>query len=184
MSSVDYKEYYKQLHADGHFKGGSLKFGYAPDIAAIVSATESKTILDFGCGKAGHYLTKETTPIHERFKIQLENVSFYDPGVPEYEKLPEGTFDGVICTDVLEHIPESEIDEVIETIFSKARKFVFLVIHCGLAVKLLPNGENAHVTIRHPDWWNAKLRPYYTTDNIVHVKYEVPPDPEYNILNL
>lgn len=185
MSDIanEYKEYYKELHKRGNFKGGSLKFNYADDIRAMVHKTRAKTVLDFGCGKAGHYFVKEN-PIHERFHVKFENISFYDPGVPEYEQLPEGTFDGVICTDVLEHIPEEAIDEVIETIFEKAEKFVFFVIHCGLANKIMPNGENAHVTIKRPEWWNSKLRQYYTTDNIVHVKYSVPSDPKLNILNL
>jgi hypothetical protein len=111
-------------------------------------------------------------------------MSFYDPGVPEYETLPTGEFDGVICTDVLEHIPEGLLPETFETIFSKARHFVFLVIDCGLAVKKLPNGENAHCTVKLPSWWNSQLRSYYDAERIVHVRYTWPDDPALNILRL
>lgn len=178
----EYKDYNKTLHERGNFHGGSLKFEYTKNIKSIVDATNSVTVLDYGCGKAMHY--KKEKPINELFNIASKNMRFYDIGVPEYEVIPDGTFDGVICTDVLEHVPEDIIDDVIEQLFSKADKFVFLVISCGLAVKILPNGENAHVTVKHPEWWNSKLKQYYRANRIVHIKYTIPTDPKYNILNL
>lgn len=178
----EYKQHYKKLHEEGNFLGGSLKVEYAKILKIIVEKTKSKTVLDYGCGKASHY--KGENPINKLFGIDSINISLYDIGVPEYENLPNGTFDGVICTDVLEHIPESLIPETLATIFEKSRKFVFLVIHCGLAVKKLPNGENAHVTIKSPEWWNEKLKIHYTADKIVHTKYLIPQEPKYNILKL
>jgi len=179
---AEYKSQYQQMHSRGAFSGGSLKYEYADSIRTIVNHTGSKTVLDFGCGKAAHY--KKENPINEKFGIASQNVSFYDPGVEEYSELPAGDFDGVICTDVLEHIPEPLLNETLQTIFSRARKFVFLVIDCGLAVKCLPNGENAHITVKSPDWWNNHLSNYYTVDKIIHVRYTWPDDPALNILKL
>ena len=48
--------------------------------------------------------------------------------VPEFETLPDGPFDGIISTDVLEHIPEEQIPETINMITKRADKFVFLAI--------------------------------------------------------
>jgi hypothetical protein len=73
--------------------------------------------------------------------------TLYDPGVPEYDTLPEGIFDGVYSTDVMEHIPKEQIPETFETIFEKAEKFVFLAICTQPAIAILPNGENAHCTV-------------------------------------
>lgn len=178
----EYKSQYKLMHEAGNFAGGSFKEKYIGDLKVLVNMTKSKTILDFGCGKASAY--KNDPPINKKFGIASENMSFYDIGVPEYEDLPEGIFDGVICTDVLEHVHEELLDDTIETIMSKSEKFVFLVISCGLAVKTLPNGENAHVTVKHPDWWNSKLKKYYDSKKIIHVKFVIPPDPKQNILKL
>ena len=71
--------------------------------------------------------------------------------------LPGNEFDGVISTDVLEHIPEREIDDVMKEIFEMAQKFVYLNIAMYPAITLLPNGENAHCTLKPKEWWNEKI---------------------------
>lgn len=176
----EYAGYYKQLHNQGHFSGGSLKKEYIPQIKHLVEETRSKTLLDYGCGKADHYRLYK---INRAFGIKDENVSYYDPGVKAFEVLPEGQFDGVICTDVLEHIPEDLIDETLQIIFSKCTKFAFLVIHCGLADKILPNGENAHITIKPPKWWKEKVL-QYKQDQMVQLKFVIPENPRKNVLKL
>ena len=42
-------------------------------------------------------------------------VTCYDPGYAPFAEPCEGTFDGVITTDVLEHIPEEDIGWVLCT---------------------------------------------------------------------
>ena len=81
----------------------------------------------------------------------------YDPGVPEYEVLPDGPCDGVYSTDVMEHIPKEQIPETFNIIFSKAERFVFLAICTRPSIAVLPNGENAHVLIRNPLWWKGLI---------------------------
>jgi hypothetical protein len=44
-------------------------------------------------------------------------------------------------------------------LFSKT-KFVFLTITCYEAIQKLPNGKNAHYTIKEPNWWKEKLKSY------------------------
>ena len=65
-----------------------------------------------------------------------------------YDTLPDGPFDGVISTDVLEHIPEEHLPETFDQIFSRAERFVFLAICTRKAIAILPSGENAHCTLR------------------------------------
>ena len=60
--------------------------------------------------------------------------------------------DCVISFDVLEHIFISDIRKVIKDIFDHANKLIILNIACYRARKLLPNGENVHVTQRPYDW--------------------------------
>jgi hypothetical protein len=81
----------------------------------------------------------------------------YDPAYEPHSGLPEGKFDGVISTDVLEHCPEEDLPWVIEEIFGYAKRFVFANVACFPARKKLPNGENAHCTIKPIEWWQDLL---------------------------
>ena len=141
---------YRQMHEAGHFDGRSLEH-HIPAIRSLIKETNSTTVLDYGCGKA--YLWKE-----EHLADDLGvTVALYDPAVVGIAKLPDGPFDGVICTDVLEHIPAQSMNNVINAIFMRARKFVFLSICTREARKTLPDGRNCHVTIRPELWWSEKI---------------------------
>jgi hypothetical protein len=77
--------------------------------------------------------------------------------VEQFAARPDSRFDGVISTDVLEHIPEEDIDWVLAECFGFARRFLYMNIASYLAVKILPNGWNAHVTVRPPGWWRERI---------------------------
>ena len=79
--------------------------------------------------------------------------TLYDPAVDEFSAKPRGKFDGVICTDVAEHVPEDEVDVFLSDVFSHARKFVFITICTRPAKKLLPDGRNCHLTVKPATWW-------------------------------
>jgi len=67
--------------------------------------------------------------------------------------LPIGLYDAAISTDVLEHVPTSDLDWVIREIFSYSQKMVFLNIACMPAIKKLADGSNAHISLHSPyDW--------------------------------
>ena len=109
-------------------------------------------MLDYGCGKAYKYTKKK----YHVF-MGIDDLYLYDPYVDEYSTLIDRPVDIVVCTDVLEHIPEEDIDDTLKTIFSKARKAVFLSISCKLASKVFSDGTNAHVTVKPPSWWDERI---------------------------
>lgn len=140
------------------FDGRSLP-PQALRIRKMIARTGARTILDYGCGKGMQY--RVPVPLDGRIfnSIQeywgVESIRCYDPGYEPFSKLPDGVFDGVVCTDVLEHCPEQDLEWIIEGLFSFARKFVFANVACYPARKTLPNGENAHCTIRPGNYWEA-----------------------------
>ena len=127
-----------------HFRGKSLK-PHIEKINQLVEELDLVTLLDYGSGK-GKYIHRI-----------LADVTPYDPAYEPYSELPKCQFDGVICTDVMEHIPEEEIDENLERIFNYARDFVFFNISTKPAEKKLPNGENTHCTLKPEDWWIGRI---------------------------
>jgi hypothetical protein len=66
----------------------------------------------------------------------------------------------VICSDVLEHVPEQLVDNVIEELFGYARLFVWMSICCRQAKKHFPDGTNLHVTVQPEAWWIARIARY------------------------
>ena len=119
------------------------------------------TLLDYGCGQGEPY---DKYRVHDWWGVPRP--ALYDPAVARYAARPEGSFDGVICTDVLEHVPEAEIDGVLAEAFGHARKFAFFSICCRPAGRCLPNGMNCHVTLREPDWWNRRLHHFKTARGV------------------
>ena len=150
-----YIEQYKQM-----YYAGDMLYAHLADIVRLVEETNSQSLLDFGCGRAKQYAGWG----HLSAQTDLGMMpALYDPGVKEFEKMPDGKFDGVYSTDVMEHIPKEELPETLELIFSKANKFVFLAICTQPAMQLLPNGENAHCTLERIDWWKEIVNEYRPT---------------------
>ncbi len=129
-------------------------------IRELINMHDATTVLDYGCGKGGQYHSVQlrdqngkTGTVQQFWGVS--EIRLYDPGVPSFSSLPETASDGVVCTDVLEHIPEADLPWVIDELFSLSRKFVYAAIACYPARAILPNGDNAHETVRQPDWWQA-----------------------------
>jgi hypothetical protein len=165
-------EQYRNLHERGEpllglgaektFSGQSL-MPHVGRIKALLDRTDARTVLDYGCGKGQQY-----GPIELRAADgvvypsvldywDVDCVHCYDPAYVPYSELPKETFDAVVCTDVLEHCPEDDIGWILDELFGYARKFVYANVACFPAKKHLPNGENAHCTVRPASWWQALL---------------------------
>ncbi len=163
-------EMYKTMHEEGSpehgrppektFTGKSLTEHIAP-IAGLIKETGAKTLLDYGSGKAGLYDLYPGEPEGSRFKSMKTwgetRVTCYDPGYAPYSGPIEAEYDGVICSDVLEHITEEDIPWVLDKLFRHARNFVYAVAACYPAKKFLPDGQNAHCTLAEPQWWLEQM---------------------------
>lgn len=156
-------ETFLQIPPEQTFPGLSLP-PQAARIKRLIDLTQAATLLDYGSGKGQQY--DETNvfrapdgSLHDSILDywDIVGVYCYDPCYPPFSKLPTNRFDGVVSTDVLEHCPEQDIPWIIEEIFGFADLFVFANVACYPARKRLPNGENAHTTIRSPSWWEEIL---------------------------
>ena len=132
---------YVLLHSKNNNYGGGNPERNTPIIKKYL-LPQCRRILDYGCGKgrlvqnlAGKY-----------------DIAGYDPGVPKFQKMPEITFDAVVCFDVLEHWVEP-IDEDLKLMASKATTQIILGISCRPASAILPNGLNAHTLVMMPHQW-------------------------------
>ena len=147
-------EQYKELHNTGYTERVEMSplYGTRSTIKPLLEEYNCKTVLDFGCAKATQW-TKGN--LKEYF--ELDEVVLYDPAIEEYSEYPSKTFDAVICTDVMEHIPDDSIDYVIEQILNKAKKLVIFRIAISEAQAILPDGQNAHVSVHSSPWWRERI---------------------------
>ena len=113
------------------------------------------SILDYGCG--GSDWNAPDFDQSGKSAIQyygLDNAYRYEPARNLDERQP---VDCVISFDVLEHVFIADIPAVLRDIFSHSNKLVILNVACYAAAAKLPNGENAHITVRDPVWWRGMI---------------------------
>ena len=122
-----------------------------------------ESVIDYGCGKGG-----VTLALQEAYPDM--KVVGYDPGNPTYAAKPEGTFDMLISTDVLEHIEPQFLENVLRHMNELFTKVAFLIIATSPAKKFLPDGRNAHLIVENPGWWKPLLEKY-VGGKIVHHEF-------------
>ena len=153
--SQDLIEQYQQLHRNETFGiSGNL---FRPHIQALIHELRPRTIVNFGCG---------STKLHEELQLQDAVFHRYDPAIAELSVLPVTSADLVINTDVLEHIPRSELDSVLAQIRALSAK-VFFNIATRPARQLLPDGSNAHCTILPAAEWQSILARHFPQTELV-----------------
>ena len=139
-------------------------------IQRLAAKIQTNDVLDYGAGK-GTLAQAMPFPIKE-----------YDPAVPGKEASPEPA-DLVACTDVLEHIPHEYLNAVLKDIARCTAKMAYVQVHTGPAVKIRPDGRNAHLIQKNAMWWLHKLNGYFAAHELFSTEMEshficapLPPD--------
>lgn len=147
---------YKMLH-NSECYGVSGAFFYDVILECIL-CLQPKSILDYGCGQNG---------MHEQVSVQDVCFDGYDPAIDKLSVIMKSKYDFVINTDVLEHIPEDDIDDVLSHIQGLSSN-VFFNISTRPAKKLLPNGQNAHCTVWESEKWFRMIRRHFRFCKLLH----------------
>ena len=148
---------------------------HAERIKELIDLYGARTLLDYGCGKGRQYANVNWQLPDGRVVPPLLSywgctaITCYEPAFPLFARLPTGTFDAVICTDVLEHCPHDDLTWIMDELFRFAEKFVFANVACYPAKKRLPNGENVHCTVKPVGWWQDLV--HQTSRRQPHVRF-------------
>lgn len=142
MISPEYLEQNRQLHetTPEYGKGGTRRLDRTLALCELLGA---KTVLDYGCGKGA---------LVKALKEAGFDAKGYDPAIAEFSAPPIPA-DVVICTDVLEHIEPERLDAVLDDLQRLSRKGAYLLVSTSVAKKTLPDGRNAHLIVKHSNWW-------------------------------
>lgn len=139
-------EQYQKIHARSY---GASAYLYFDQIAEEIIAINPSSVLDYGCGRsdlAAHF-----------WKDGARRIAKYDPAIPQFKEMPEGEFDVVLCTDVMEHIRMPDVDQILQEIKAKSKKALF-TISMKPARAELPDGRNAHVTLLNENEWTRWIK--------------------------
>lgn len=123
-------------------------------VAPHMKHEDIRTVLDYGCGGSDWASPQFEPKTGESAKqyFDLKDVFYYEPARNLDQRQMS---DCVVNFDVLEHIFISDLPTVVRDIFSYANKMVIINVACYKAAAQLPNGENAHITVRNPMWWKG-----------------------------
>lgn len=144
--SADYIAQNVTLHQNPEY--GVTVFRHIETIKKIYEKTESRSLLDYGCGK-GLLAKSLDFPIWE-----------YDPAVAGKNNPPRPA-DLVVCVDVLEHIEPDYLDATLIDLSRCIKKVGYFIIAAVPSTKNLPDGRNSHLIIQGLDWWKEKLKEYF-----------------------
>ncbi|KKN32980.1 hypothetical protein LCGC14_0808520 [marine sediment metagenome] len=148
----------KQHEERGHWGSSAVRYGAGDDITVILNKKiyrGIKTVLDYGCGQGtlGDFIRENAPGRVKWFE--------YDPGIPGKDVKPEGQFDLVLTTDVLEHVEPHLLDETIAELASLTRLVMYNNIPntpAGSDFITGPYvGQNLHLIVESPEWWHEKI---------------------------
>lgn len=149
--SEEYRQQQQELHKNPNYGVASLK--YAPVVADLIRMFNLRSVSDYGAGKQN--LRKGLA------EAGITDIKYrpYDPAFPEYGT-PKPA-DLVCCIDVLEHIEPELLENVLKDLHGIVSKIGFFTVHTGPAIKVLPDGRNAHLIQQPSSWWLKRLTDYF-----------------------
>jgi len=154
-------EQYRSLHEQDNEFGTSSKSKFL-EVRYILSKIDLGSgngpvdIIDFGCGKGALVdLLIRCGGLPDCYRFHK-----YDPAIEQISVLPVKKADFLINTDMLEHIYENDLDIILSDMANISTKCYFN-ISTRKAKAVLPNGENAHVTIKPAEWWMMLIKNHW-----------------------
>ncbi len=143
-------EDYAQLHATQVYGTSSLKSLrlLRPEIQLL----KPQSLVDYGCGQS---------ILIDRLDLGYPVALYrYDPAIPAYAEKPDVKADLLINIDVLEHIEESDLDDVLADMRSMCRE-ALIIVDTAPAKRVLPDGRNLHVTLKPHAWWSERIGKHF-----------------------
>jgi hypothetical protein len=144
---------------DGSFVPANQVFGMSGQVKfkeilkKLLFKYDIETLLDYGAGQ-GSWENKIDENNTLRTFLKLKKINFFEPARKLNKKIIS---ECVVSFDVLEHVFISDVPWVIYDIFSHSSKLVIINVACYPAIKILPNKENVHITVRDAFWWKGMI---------------------------
>lgn len=126
-------------------------------IDGLIGQTEARSLL---LCDSGHNGSSRKAADREADKQELGplfanlELSWDDP--LSKDSLGETTFDGVVATAPMTWCPDDDVPWVLDAMFTRARRFVFMVADWGGVARARGGGEMPWL-VQDPDWWRSEM---------------------------
>ena len=155
LISPEYQELLmKKVHKEPHW--GGTGFRHSPQVIELINEYECTTWIDYGCGNES--LRANLNDL----KVRIAYIG-YDPSRLGKHRIPTTPADLVTCIDVMEHVEEDRVPNVLRNIRELTKTVAYFLISSRKAVHMLPDGTNAHLTLKPAGWWEKQLRKHYSS---------------------
>lgn len=142
--SAQYAKLVERLQAAGTGSHGKPATQPPTALRELATKSEAKTILEYGFG------TKNNGADFEDAGIA---VTRFDRAVASPAEQPSGRFDGVVCGEGLDFVPDEDVPWVVGELFRFARRFVYAAVSDCALTKTLADGARLESRPRARAWW-------------------------------
>jgi len=121
-------------------------------LETLIAQTGSHTILDYSFGLGSRQISPNGASVRSYNPVFVESASYNacDSGLAE-------SADGVVCTDILDFVPDEDVPWMLEELFCRAHHFVAIAVRAFPYEQQLPNGDLLRGRPRPSTWWQAQL---------------------------
>lgn len=154
------KDYYEdgvRKHISGYENYRWMPERSIPEALDIKNNFKFNTCVDYGCAK-GFLVSALRLMGCDAYGEDISEYALTNckEDIKEYVSYPNDLkYDLLICKDVMEHIPESDLPELLDTLYQKADEF-FFVIPLGDENRFRIREyeiDITHVTKKDEEWW-------------------------------
>lgn len=147
--TADHASRLRALHnRDPNF--GAIAYLWAPRIDAWMNDGDCLSLLDYGCGKA-------TLVPALRMLGRSEPMQEYDPATKPAHPKPAHF---VACIDVLEHVEEDKLSDVLADIRRCTQKVALITVSLR---NRSPAGRLTHPLVKDREWWLERIGFYFNS---------------------
>jgi hypothetical protein len=147
---------YRAIHATESYGNTSVK--NLRFLRPEVELLRPRSVVDYGCGQS-----KLLEALGLAADVRLVR---YDPAIPAFQERPRDVSDLLLNVDVLEHIEEGDIDDVLADMRSLCRNAI-IIVDTAPAVRTLDDGRNAHVSLHPHAWWRDRISRHFGALEVV-----------------
>ena len=130
----------KKHIADPDYGGEAIH--YADHISTMINSMKINDVLDYGAGKG---------ELHRHLALNHETaLHLYDPAIAKIAEAPD-PHDLVLCINVLEHVEEDLLENVLDDLVRCAKHNIFMVINEDMPM----------------EWWVPKVMKRFRIESLV-----------------